>query len=68
MDTGKLPVPWNYPLSMVPAWCDMPATDHLDGMGGCWSISHGLVRNRGEANCTGCEYYRRDADPCIVVQ
>lgn len=29
----------NYPLSMVPAWCRLPLSEHQDNIGGCWGIS-----------------------------
>jgi len=61
---------WNYPLevgrldengklvmvSMVPEWCQMPASEHLDGLGGCWGISYGEVERLGQKHCEKCEY------------
>jgi hypothetical protein len=32
----------------------MTVEDHQDGIGGCWSISHGNVT---EAECKTCEFY-----------
>lgn len=45
---------WGYSLEMVPVWCKMTVEDHQDGIGGCWSISHGNVT---EAECKTCEFY-----------
>ena len=44
-----------YPVP--PPWCQMHPLDHYDGMGGCWGISHGFVRKRGEDYCRECEFY-----------
>jgi len=42
----------------APAWCRMHPLEHADGMGGCWGISYGLVKEQGENYCVGCEYHR----------
>lgn len=46
----------------IPLYCRMPANDHLDGMGGCWGISHGLVKKNGRDYCRECCFYRRNAE------
>mgnify|MGYP003396336849 CR=1 FL=1 len=43
----------------IPKWCRMPPMGHFDGMGGCWSISSGLVLAKGEIVCRKCEYYEK---------
>lgn len=67
--SGKL---WNYPLKtgrldengqlvmvdVVPEWCQMPPSEHLDALGGCWGISYGEVEKKGKAHCEKCEYNR----------
>jgi hypothetical protein len=44
---------WGYSLELVPAWCTLPADEHQDGLGGCWSISAGLAT---AAECRTCEH------------
>ena len=41
----------------IPSWCRMSLESHADGIGGCWGISYGYVREKGEAYCKKCEYY-----------
>ena len=40
-----------------PTWCRMHPLDHYDGIGGCWGISGGCVREQGEAYCRECEFH-----------
>ena len=35
----------------------MPFYTHFDGMGGCWGISHGDVKEKGEEHCKKCQYH-----------
>jgi len=44
----------------IPAWCHLPLADHYDGVGGCWGISHGFVKEQGETYCLPCEYHCRN--------
>lgn len=44
----------------IPVWCRMNLEAHADGMGGCWGISGGFIKEMGEKYCKGCEYYRRE--------
>lgn len=46
---------WGYPDAEIPAWCRLPLSDHHDGLGGCWGIAHGLVRETKGKHCEGCE-------------
>jgi len=39
---------------VIPKWCGMPKGYHEDGMGGCWSISGGMVTD--EDYCRTCEF------------
>ena len=41
---------------VIPGWCRMHPMNHFDGMGGCWSISHGLVPATGGECCQDCEF------------
>ena len=41
----------------IPKWCRMSPLGHFDGMGGCWSISSGIVLDKGKKVCKGCEYH-----------
>ena len=41
----------------IPKWCRMPPAGHFDGIGGCWSISSGIVLAKGEKACERCEYH-----------
>ena len=41
----------------IPLWCTLPRLEHFDGLGGCWGISSGEVRLKGEEHCKNCEYY-----------
>ncbi len=43
----------------VPYWCGMRGSDHFDGLGGCWGISHGLVHEQGRSYCKSCTLYKR---------
>lgn len=40
---------------IIPHWCEMGIGDHFDGMGGCWSISGGMVVKNGGAGCSQCD-------------
>lgn len=42
----------------IPAWCRLPLAEHYDGLGGCWGIRYGYVREQGETYCQACEYRR----------
>ena len=50
---------WRYSLDVVPKWCQLPPSEHQDGIGGCWGISHGLVEAKGEPYCVDCEFYAK---------
>ncbi len=47
---------------IIPPWCKMPKGYHEDGMGGCWSISHGFLDEFGEKNCLKCEYHESNSE------
>ena len=49
-------------LYVIPAWCELPLSDHNDGLGGCWGISTGLVEQTAGRHCDDCEY-KRGGDP-----
>lgn len=50
---------------IIPKWCRMHSSDHFDGVGGCWGISTGLVREGGRDYCRTCGFYRKNFDgPC----
>jgi hypothetical protein len=54
----------------IPLYCRMSGIDHLDGMGGCWGISYGLVAQQGRDYCRLCAFYRRNAervDPVLAL-
>lgn len=51
-----------YELSQVPAWCRMPTREHEHHLGGCWGISNGFVREKGEGYCRSCEYHAEKAE------
>lgn len=46
----------------IPVWCKMSIDEHLDGMGGCWSLSYGVLMRAKEPKkiCDECEYYKED--------
>lgn len=50
----------DYPLSSIPAWCQMPIDSHQDKIGGCWGIYHGKVAKQGETYCQTCEFCQKD--------
>lgn len=58
----------NYTADEIPNWCCMCYSDHFDGMGGCWGISHGLVKQQGEPYCSTCEFYDLNARKIIVEE
>lgn len=43
---------------IIPSWCQMSILDHDDGMGGCWGISGGRVKEHGEKYCGPCEFHK----------
>lgn len=45
---------------VIPRWCTMAVIEHCDGVGGCWGISGGYVKQEGEDYCKACEYYNGD--------
>jgi hypothetical protein len=54
----------NYPyaLELIPVWCQMSPSEHRDGIGGCWGISHGLVEETAGKHCEGCEFQNEVVD------
>lgn len=47
---------WDYDDSMIPSWCRMSPNEHHDGIGGCFGISHWLVKKNELNHCKGCEF------------
>jgi hypothetical protein len=47
---------------LIPDWCHLDMASHTDNMGGCWGISHGLVKEQGEPYCKTCEYHRDNVE------
>ena len=43
-----------------PQWCKLSPMEHFDGMGGCWSVSSGMVQDEGFKRCETCEYVIKD--------
>jgi hypothetical protein len=43
----------------IPKWCNAPLINHNDGMGGCWGISSGYLRDSGNEWCESCEYFKK---------